>query len=95
MATKPPLKKKKGKSVEPQQEVNVPVDDKSGAANQLKPKRAQKNKKLVSIGKAGPGPVAAANGNQAAGVQGAPAPVDPASVNMANTMMKTKQQIEQ
>jgi hypothetical protein len=39
--------------------------------------------------------MAAANGNQAAGVQGAPAAVDPASVNMANTMMKTKQQIEQ
>lgn len=39
IVNKPPLKKKKGKSVEPT-EVNMPVDDKSGMNNQMKPKRA-------------------------------------------------------
>lgn len=49
----------------------MPVDDKSGAANQMKQKKAQKHKKMVSISKGGAGPASmnmtAANGNQPIG----------------------------
>ena len=61
----------------------------------MKPKRAQKHKKMVSISKTGP---ASANGIQVTGIQGGQAPVDPASMTkttLNNTVMKNKHQFDQ